>query len=208
MVTFLFVLPSNAQEKSTEKVGFFKKYPFVNMTEFGGLFGKNKYQTGANYYYGGIYNPVPQITTTVENRLNFSMQTFNGVYLTKKTAVGLTMGVDWYSTTILTPVALGIRQNIAQKRVGGTVFYGSLDAGYATTWANDDNTNYITKGGLMLNPSVGFKIPMKSGSAWLINVGYKMQKATVSYDNPSDYYFTSNETRNYNRMVVRLGLEF
>ena len=213
IVGIFSISSSFSQEKKEEKTGFFKKYPFVNMTEFGLLFGQNKYETGYiyayyPYYYGGGVNPVANYT--IENRLSFSLQTFNGVYLTKKTAVGMTAGIDWYSATVLIPVALGIRQNIAQKREGGTIFYGSLDAGYGTIWANQDQTNYKTTGGLMLNPSLGFKLPLKSGSNILINIGYKLQKATINYVNPSDnsYFYESVETRNYNRLVLRMGLEF
>lgn len=202
-VFFLNFSPIIAQDK---KEGFFQKHPFVNMTEFGVLLGRNKYQT---YTYYGSYYPQP-MQYQVENRVNFALQTFNGVYLNKKTAVGLTLGVDGYGPTVLMPISAGIRRNLVQKRQGGSILLGSLDAGYATTWLNEDNTGYKTSGGLIVSPTIGYKLPMRNGSAWLINFGYRFQRASYKQKRTEDpiYWYESNEVRNYRRMVVRFGIEF
>ncbi len=195
--------PAIAQDK---KEGFFQKHPFVNMTEFGVLLGRNKYQT---YSYYGSYYPQP-MQYQVENRVNFALQTFNGIYLNKKTALGITLGVDGYGPTVLMPISAGIRRNLVQKRQGGSILLGSLDAGYATTWLNEDNTGYKTSGGLIVSPTIGYKLPMRNGSAWLINFGYRYQRAEYKQERTEDpnYWYESNEVRNYRRMVVRFGIEF
>ncbi len=205
----LSFLPSVAQEK---KEGFFQKHPFVNMTEFGTLFGRNKFTT-SSYYGIGIYYPTTSFIEPqyqVQNRVNFSLQTFNGVYLDKKTAVGITLGVDGYGPTALMPISAGIRRNLVQKKQGGSILLGSLDAGYATTWLNEDNTGYKTSGGLMICPTIGYKLPMRNGSAWLINFGYRYQRAEYKQERTGDaiYWSESNEVRNYRRLVVRFGIEF
>jgi hypothetical protein len=210
-IYILFILgilsffPAIAQDK---KESFFQKHPFVNMTEFGVLLGRNKYATNG-YYYGGYY-PQPNIQYQVQNRVNFTLQTFNGIYLDKKTAAGITLGVDGYGPTVLMPISAGIRRNLVQKRQGGSILLGSLDAGYATTWLNEDNTGYKTSGGLIISPTIGYKLPMRNGSALLINFGYRYQRAEYRQERNEDpiYWYESNEVRNYRRMVVRFGIEF
>lgn len=193
-----------AQEKTKEK--FFKKYPFVNMTEIGGLFGRVQNPTYYYYYRGGVLPPINE-TYTMQNRVSISLQTFNGVYLTKQTAVGLTTGIDWYNAVLLMPIQMGVRQTLIQKGEHGSSIYAGLDGGYATTWFNADNSNYDTKGGVTVSPTIGFKLPMRGGSSWLINFGYKYQRVAVDQTNEYDPYWSSHETRNYNRLVVKMGLE-
>lgn len=66
-----------------------------------------------------------------------------------------------------------------------------------------------TKGGFSINPTIGYKLPMRNGSAWLINVGYRIQRAKYSQKRTDDFYwYESNEVRNYKRFVVRFGIEF
>ena len=176
------------------------------MTEFGVLLGRNKYQT-YNYYSRSYPQPMQY---QVQNRVNFALQTFNGVYLNKKTAIGITLGADAYGSTILMPISAGIRRNLVQKKQGGSILLGSLDVGYATTWLNEDNTGYKTSGGLLISPTIGYKLPMRNGSAWLINFGYRYQRAEYRQERNEDpiYWYESNEVRNYRRMVVRFGIEF
>lgn len=206
-IVFLSAIAANAQD---EKGGLFRKHKFVNMTEFGGLFGRVKYQI----YYNGWY-PYPYPNTNpaqfqVKNKVNLSMQTFNGVYLDRKTAAGITVGVDGYGETVLMPIALGVRRNIIQKKEGGSGLLGGIDVGYSTTWLNEDNTGFKTKGGLLVSPTIGYRLPMRSGSAWLINLGYRFQRAEYEMERNGNEVFwsESNEVRNYKRMVLRLGIEF
>lgn len=189
-----------------ETKGFFKKHPFVNITELGTLLGRSKYQT---YAYYSSYYPQP-IQYQTQNRVNFSLQTFNGVYLNSKTAAGLTVGIDSYGPTVLMPISAGVRRSLVQKKQGGSILLGSLDVGYATTWLNEDNTGFKTSGGLVICPTIGYKFPMRNGSAWLLNFGYRYQRAEYAQARNGDtiYWTESNEVRNYCRMVVRFGIEF
>ncbi|CAH0996881.1 hypothetical protein EMA8858_03016 [Emticicia aquatica] len=201
----LNVFPSFAQEV---KQDFFQKHPFVNITEFGTLLGRSKYET-YNYYYRGYYPQPIEPQYQIQNRVNFALQTFNGIYLNKKTAVGLTLGIDSYGPTVLTPISAGIRRNLIQKKKSSSILLGSLDVGYATTWVNEDNTGYKTSGGIVICPTIGYKLPMRNGSAWLINFGYRYQRASYKQERTSDpYWYESNEVRNYRRMVIRFGIEF
>lgn len=204
LVLFFCTIAVKAQD---EKTGFFRKHKFVNMTEFGGLFGRVKYQVYYGWYpYYGNYPDQTQL----KNKVNLSAQTFNGVYLNRKTAAGITLGVDGYGETVLMPVALGVRQNLLQKKEGSSSLQGGLDVGYSTTWLNEDNTGFKTKGGMLISPTIGYRLPMKNSSAWLINVGYRFQRAEYKQERQGEgvIWTESNEVRNYKRIVLRMGIEF
>jgi hypothetical protein len=169
---------------------------YVNMTEIGGLFGRVVYD---------IPWSVPTIQE-VENRLSLTLQTFNGVQLKPRLAVGLTTGIDWYNTALLMPVAAGVRYDLVRSKKNVTVF-GTLDAGYGFNWLQADGTGYDTQGGMMLNPGVGLKFGFKSGSAMLLSLSYKRQDAQVT--KPLGWGEVEKwENRVYNRMALRLGFMF
>jgi hypothetical protein len=208
------VLSANAQDKNEVKEGFFKKYPFVNITEFGGMLGRTKSLTGWSFY---TTDGKPGVNATpyyyIERQANLTLQTFNGVYLNKKTAVGLTTGVDWIGTTVLMPIAAGVRRQLAQRKEGGSAIMANLDLGYATNWLNENNGREEVIGGIAINPSIGYRIPMRNGSAWLINFGYRHQRYELftdnSYENGKEIWI--NQTTQFhklNRMTAKLGFEF
>lgn len=186
------------------------KYPFVNQTEFGVLFGRVK---NTNYYYPGYssYWPAPtQNGFSIQNVASLSLQTFNGFQVRKKTTVGLTTGLDLYSSSLLVPVALGVRHVFYEKSEQGAKLQVGLDAGLGSTIANASNSFETVKGGVLVNPTVGFKFPTKNGSAWLINFGYKYQYMEITQNiQENDFYnICSVETRNIKRFQVKLGFEF
>ena len=169
---------------------------YVNMTEVGGLFGRVVYD---------IPWSVPR-TQQVENRLSLTIQTFNGVQVKPRLALGLTTGMDWYNTALLTPIAAWIRYDLAQSKKNVALF-GTLDAGYGFNWLHVNNTGYDTQGGIMLNPGVGLKFGFKSGSAMLLSLSYKRQEAKVT--KPLGWGEIEKwEDRVYNRMALRLGFLF
>jgi hypothetical protein len=180
-----------AQEKPA-----FKRH-FVNMTEFGGLFGRVVYN--ANNWNG--------FSESVENRLSFTLQTFNGVQLKPRLAVGGTVGMDWYKTALIMPIAAGIRYDLAKNSSQKSVFYASLDAGYGFNWLNVNASNYTTSGGMMLNPGIGLRVGLKSQSALLISLTYKRQDLHVT--KPLNWgEIDKYENRVYNRMAFRVGVSF
>lgn len=144
---------------------------FVNITEMGIMTGRVKYNTDT-----WSTNP---ILTQVDSRISPTLQMFNGFQIKPKTAVGITIGADLYRNTLMMPIALGVRQTLLERPNKKVQLLGSLDVGYGTTLLNLDNSTNITKGGLMVNPMLGYRIPNKGGSAWLLNFGYKTQFATV-----------------------------
>ncbi|WP_128547292.1 hypothetical protein [Larkinella soli] len=177
---------------------FSQKGPFkptyTNMTEFGVLFGQVRYNVTA-------------ATETVSKRQNITAQTFNGVQLRPKLAVGGTVGVDWYHSALLMPVCAGVRYDLAQPGKKNLRVFTSLDTGYSFPWLNEDPTGYETRGGWVISPGIGFRIGRPQNANFILSLSYKRQEAEA--DKPLGWNETYKfETRVYNRIAFRLGLSF
>ncbi|MCF0051338.1 hypothetical protein LXM25_14805 [Dyadobacter sp. LJ53] len=167
---------------------------YTNHTEFGGLFGRVKYGFPGN-----------QGQNQVDNRLNLTLQTFNGVMLSNRLAAGVTVGVDWYKTALLNPVAAGIRFDLTKK--GDVRLFATADAGYAFAWFHDDSDGFGTTGGLMINPGVGLRMGKPGGTAVTFTMSYKRQEAHITKV-PLWNQVERWEDRVYNRLALRLGISF
>ncbi|RRA98550.1 hypothetical protein [Larkinella rosea] len=183
----LIAIPVYAQKTAFKPV-------FTNMTEFGVLLGQVRYN-------------VTNISENVSKRQNITAQTFNGVQLRPKLALGATVGVDWYNSALLMPVCAGVRYDLAQPGKKNLRVFTSLDTGYGFTWLNEDPTGYETRGGWVIAPGIGFRIGRPQNANFILSLSYKRQEAEA--DKPlawNEIYKIEN--RVYNRLAFRLGLSF
>ena len=140
-----------------------------------------------------------------ENRTNLTLQLFNGVQYSPRLGVGVITGLDWYNSALINPVGLGLRYDLAGKQ--NTRLYASADVGYGFSWFHQNSDGFDTRGGLMLNPGLGLRIGKPDGAAFTLSFSYKHQDATV--DKPPLFDQTVRvEDRNYNRLLVRMGISF
>ncbi len=203
----LFLIQFETTIYAQETQIFFEKYPFVNQTEFSVLFGR----TRDSYYYPAIYSSfiIPNSDYySLRNTVNLSLQTFNGLVLNHKTSVGITTGLDAYNSSLIMPIAAGIRQVVAQKSKNGAKLQIGADAGWGFDWLNPKNDYEKLYGGIMVNPSFGMKFPTRNGSSWLVNFGYKYQYLKIKQTEVNEYLLSSMETRNLKRFQVRVGFEW
>jgi hypothetical protein len=170
---------------------------YINQTEVGLLLGRVRYDL-----YGG-QSTTPQYQN--ENRTNLTLQTFNGVQYSPRLGVGITTGIDWYTAALLNPIALGARYDITGKK--NVRLYASADAGYGFAWFHQNTDGYTTKGGILLNPGLGLRMGKPDGAAYTLSFSYKHQNATVSKPPLADET-TRTENREYNRLVLRMGISF
>lgn len=166
---------------------------YVNYTEVGGLFGRVASGSSA--------------AQLVENKLNFTAQTFNGVQVSRRLAVGGLVGIDWYKAALVMPVGAGLRFDLARNPYRNVRVLAIADAGYGFTWLNKSSTGYELKGGLMLNPGLALRVGKPSTNAFLLSVSYKrqvvdVQKPLFGADIQRD------EHRIYNRLCFRIGVSF
>ena len=171
--------------------------PFVNYTEVGGLFGR----VSAPVFAGSP-------DEFVENKLSLTLQTFNGVQVRPRLAVGGVVGIDWYANALLMPVGAGVRYDLARPNQKNVAVFAAADVGYGFTWLNKSSTgNDLTRGGLMLNPGIGLRFGKPDKGAFVLSVSYKRQ--TVESTRPLQWNdIRRDETRVYNRLAVRLGVSF
>jgi hypothetical protein len=167
-----------------------KKVHFTNHTEFGGLFGRVKYNFGAG-------------DNQVNTRLTATAQTFTGIRLNQRLSTGVTLGMDWYKTALVNPIAAGVRYDLTRGRAAR--LFGTLDAGYGVTWLHQDSDGYKTTGGWMINPGIGVKYGKPGATGFSISLSYKRQQLSV--DKPLLWEQVSRiEDRIYNRLALRFGL--
>lgn len=184
---------------------------FTHITEFGFLLGKQAplQNYGNPYSYSSYYSIYPYPYYAADDQYsNFTFHHFTGYNVHKAIAVGITGGLDYYRSNIITPLSIGIRSTLLPSRRISPI--GNIDAGYGFIWqnTNDKNQKIEKQGGLMLNPSVGLRIKLgDDGSSLNINVGYKIQKSEMQNNQPEQQYYMT-EYRSFERLSVRLGVGF
>ncbi|MBO0937233.1 hypothetical protein J2I47_11800 [Fibrella sp. HMF5335] len=172
--------------------------PFVNYTELGGLFGRVAY--AVNTWNGSG-------DEQVDNKLSLTIQTFNGVQVCPRLAVGGVVAVDWYSAALLLPVGAGLRYDLTKPNDKNVRVFVSADAGYGLNWLNKSSTNNEVKGGLMVNPGIGMRLGKPGKGAFVLSLSYKRQ--AVQAQKPLQWNDISrDESRVYNRLAVRVGVMF
>lgn len=190
---------------------------FTHITEFGFLLGKqaalNNNNIGYSSYYdarlsqSSYYYPYP-IYASNEQYSNFTFQHFTGYNIHKAITLGLTAGLDYYRSNIITPISFGLRTTLMPSRRISPI--ANFDIGYGFIWNNDTDKNLKQdkQGGLMLNPSAGLRIKLGDDSNSLnIGVGYRIQKSSLENNRPDENYFQT-ENRTFNRLSIRLGIGF
>jgi hypothetical protein len=161
----------------------YKVRGFGHYTELGALAGRN--------------------TSSSVNTSAFSFQTVNGFKFNQWVYVGLGVGADLYATQSLVPLFASLRGDLARR---GTVlpFY-FLDAGYGLNITGQDNTlaQPVTySGGRLWAAGLGLKVPFSNSTGFLLSVGYRTQRTTLS--RPA----IAPERVTFERIAVRAGFAF
>ncbi|KAA3438217.1 hypothetical protein [Rufibacter hautae] len=130
---------------------------------------------------------------------------FNGYQFHRLFSLGATVGLDFYNQVLVSPVALGIRGTLLTTRVSPTF---GVDAGYGTTFLSDESDNIKNKGGWMVNPTLGMRVLAGNNTAFLFNLGYKIQRATTTEPVPWGNNMFITEKHSFKRLSARLGFMF
>ncbi|MBC3541595.1 hypothetical protein ACFSC6_02305 [Rufibacter sediminis] len=130
---------------------------------------------------------------------------FNGYQLHRLFSVGATIGLDFYSQVLVTPLALGIRGTLLKSRI--SPIYG-VDAGYGSTLLSDESNNRENEGGWMINPAVGMRVKAGNNTAFLMSIGYKVQKATTTQTLTWNNNSFITQEHSFKRLSARLGFMF
>lgn len=149
------------------------------------------------YLYGKTYNM--SISSSVAAP---TVQLFNGYRLHRLLAIGGTLGFDFYDNVLVTPIALGIRGEILDRKVSPV--YG-LDVGYGSTSLSDESSQQRHDGGWMFSPSAGIRVNSGNSTAFTFGAGYKTQRVRSDINQ----WGTRTEQKiNYKRLSLRMGFMF
>ncbi len=203
LTVLLLLVCTLTYAQETKKQSSFKNFVrenYVNYTDFGGLFGKS-YQI---FYNGSNYG------NTVPARVNFTIQTYNGVKVYRNLSVGATVGVDWFSQYQIVPISLGLRLSSGDSKVKKVKTFAGIDAGYGFMWLNEkSNERQEIDGGLALSPMVGLLIPTGGNANFILSIGYKRNLYHSKIVTGSlEYPYTNETDYNLNRMAIRFGVSF
>ncbi len=127
-----------------------------------------------------------------------SLSIIHGYQFDQNLSIGVGTGIDIYDYTLI-PIFLDIRGYPRKKRL--SPFY-AFDFGYGFPVRESSNWSSI-RGGLMLNPSLGFRFLGRRESSLHIGIGYKKQFVTRDYRH-QDY---SDEIV-FNRLQFQVGMMF
>jgi hypothetical protein len=134
--------------------------------------------------------------------VDFTLQTFNGYQFHSALALGLTTALDTYGKMTLLPVGLGLRGDITKNKV--RPYYG-FDAGYALDWLNNPRLPGNYNGGRFWSPTFGLKFNSRKTHSFILNIGYRHQKASIVTRNGNT---TTTQSNQYQRVLFRLGMSF
>ena len=144
---------------------FGQRLPYVNHLETGVLIGQDA---------GG-------------DRVNFSLQTLNGVRINKNHDFGFLIGFDRYPGAMILPFGMGWRgtlrpENKVSLFAGLDLGYGSmiLERKLVTEW----NQHSWFEGGLMAHSSLGVQFRKRKSSTMTFSLGFKRQETAYFEGNP------------------------
>ncbi len=151
-------LPLDNSKKSSQ-INDFKKRGYINITEI---------------------NYCPGIGSSNSGNYSLGFRTVNGYQLNEYLSLGIGLGIDANKIQTLLPITFDLRATIL-KGIVSPVF--NVNIGYAYL-LNNKNSNYYSElnGGLIINPSFGIKTYISKNTAFLFNIGYKMQWTTATID--------------------------
>jgi hypothetical protein len=113
-------------------------------------------------------------------RANFSIQTLQGVRFHRNQEFGFILGLDKYPGMSVMPIGMGWRGIIYPQNWFS--WYGGLDLGYGSSLleakeVSDWGLHSWYEGGIMYQPSIGFRLRSNGNSTFTVSLGYKHQVA-------------------------------
>lgn len=183
------------------KLSYRKNRGYMNMTEFGFIYGTNlKKDNNQSIYYG--YSP---------DDFGVSIHTVNGYrhwpYLFTGAGVGIDRFINYKQT--FSPFYLRLQSEFLKKK---TTPYIQCDVGYAVMWKqkSEDYVRYKNTGGLYISAGGGVRIYTHSRASVIIGVTYKRlnSKTEMRYtytEGDPTVYITK---RVYQRVALSVGVAF
>jgi hypothetical protein len=189
------------QLKRFNKTSYRNNRGYMNMTEFGFIYGTNlKNDNSQNSYYA--YSP---------DDFGVSIHTVNGYrhwpYLFTGAGVGIDRFINYKQT--FSPFYLRLQSEFLKKKATP---YVQCDVGYAVMWKQkgDDYVSYKNQGGLYLTAGGGVRIYTQSRASVIVGLTYKRinSKSEMRYTYIEGDATVYSTKRVYQRIALSVGVAF
>ncbi len=130
----------------------------------------------------------------------FGLRWVNGYQFSETMAIGFGLGVEKYIDALLIPVTLDIRATLRKGKTSPTI---NVNAGYAPDVSNPNGG-----GGFLFNPSIGIKSYVSRKTAFLFNVGFRVQQDQYTYYAGGNFMNKQKGTALFKFINFSVGLSF
>lgn len=181
------VKESTIKKQDQKQIATYKEKGYINLTE-------------VNFCYGISSVKTSQGSASVQSQdPTFGLRTVNGYQFNPYFTLGLGLGYEAYDNSGLIPITLDSRIMFLKKKVSPVL---NINGGYSVGLNNS--------GGLYANPSIGLRAFLSRKTAFLFNIGYKLQQLTFETIPTYNYYTqqTVKSTENFNFLSFSLGVSF
>lgn len=138
-------------------------------------------------------------------RNGYTLSFSSGYRFSRLLSIGIGTSVDQFaheSGERMHPIFLDFRSYILPNN---STLVANLQTGYSLAFKNENRGITSAKGGFMFYPSLGMSFG-GSVTKYSIDLGYKFQKATWSYENQWDTRNSTEFRLGYQRLVLRFGI--
>ena len=175
---------------------------YLNILEF--TFGRDVLRNHSNDAITGAAESNPQ--------LSIGIQDINGFRFSRQFSAGIGFGLHLYPGLVYMPLFADFRFHFNKKGISP---YINAAIGYSFTQMQilgfESSKDYY--GGLLVNPAIGVRFPVRSRFSFIMSFGYRYQEARIYTHNAiwssnntygSDYY----QGHSLGYMNTKLGFEF
>ena len=144
----------------------YKKKGYINITEI-------------NFSLGITGDKLDKYGTVTNKDRSFGFKTINGYQASEHFSIGLGLGIDRYIDATLVPITLDMRFPVLKSKTSPVFNFGIGRSG----GLND------VKGGFTTNFGFGIRSYTANNSAFIFNIGYKLQSSEIQFYDNNSYYF-------------------
>ena len=136
--------------------------------------------------------------------MRFTGRTFHGVQLKRNWQLGLSAGVDKYTSFWLLPLSASARY-VLYPDAANSLYVGT-DIGYGFPWLSKKTRDeQFFSGGLLVQPTIGLRMGNKSKSGVTLSVSYQQQSFASQLRFPNNRI---DDDYTFHRMALRIGMMF
>ena len=164
------------------------------------------YQFSENGFYNETNLSILAIDSRTDDLPAFGLSTVFGKQFNRKIGAGIGVGLDHYAISsyeLIYSIFGEARGYLNDQNVSP---YYTLRFGYGIPGRREQLLS--ARGGIMVSPSIGYRLGASEHLNMTVSVGYNFQSASYTYQGNQWLRETIEEQIRYKRMFLRIGLLF